>query len=86
MAQPQGEAQGYYQDGAQQQQMQYAQQPQQQQYEQKNYQQQPPPQYGSYAPQNYEATGEKQDFSQAFKLDKPKFNDWWAGVLVSSAC
>jgi hypothetical protein len=83
MANNQGEAQGYYQEGAPQQ-MQYAQQPQQQQqpYEQKNYQQQPP-QYGNYAPQNYDAVGEKQDFSQAFKLDKPKFNDWWAGLLVS---
>jgi hypothetical protein len=88
MAQPQGEAQGYYQEGA----PQYVQQPQQQQqqpYEQKNYQkqqqQQQPPQYGNYAPQNYDAGGEKQDFSQAFKLDKPKFNDWWAGLLVSFA-
>jgi len=84
MAQPQGEAQGYYQEGA----PQYAQQqPQQQPYEQKNYQQQQqqPPQYGNYAPQNYDAGGEKQDFSQAFKLDKPKFHDWWAGLLVSFA-
>lgn len=23
----------------------------------------------------------KQSFEQAFKLDKPKYNDWWAGLL-----
>jgi hypothetical protein len=77
---PRGEAQDYYQE----------QQPQS--YEQPKYGQQPP-QYGNngyapqnYAPQNYEAQGEKQDFNQAFKLDKPKWNDWWAGLLVSLRC
>ncbi|KAF2019440.1 DUF580-domain-containing protein [Aaosphaeria arxii CBS 175.79] len=25
--------------------------------------------------------GEKQNFDQAFKIQKPKFNDWWAGLL-----
>lgn len=25
----------------------------------------------------------KQTFAQAFKLDKPKYNDIWAGILVS---
>ncbi|KAF1960562.1 hypothetical protein CC80DRAFT_259574 [Byssothecium circinans] len=52
---------------------------------------QQPPQYGqNYAPpagipppngygqQNY---GEKPGFDQAFKIEKPKWNDWWAGVL-----
>jgi hypothetical protein len=43
---------------------------------------QQPPQYNmSYSPQGYEATGQKLDFSQAFKLDKPKWNDLWAGLL-----
>lgn len=23
----------------------------------------------------------KQDFEQTFKLEKPKYNDWWAGLL-----
>lgn len=82
MATNQGAAQGYYQEGAPQN-MQYEQQPQGQSYEQKNKYQQQPPNYENYAPQNYDAGGEKQDFSQAFKLDKPKFNDWWAGLLVS---
>lgn len=45
--------------------------------------QQPPPNYG----QNYGNTGPpladgKQTFDQAFKLDKPKYNDLWAGILV----
>jgi hypothetical protein len=87
-----GEAAGYYQEAPPQSQQyggdqrQYGgQQPQQQQQygmQEQNYGQ-APPQYGnnSYAPQNYEAQGEKQDFQQAFKLDKPKFNDLWAGLL-----
>lgn len=48
--------------------------------------QQPPPNYG----QNFQnpgqapmASGEgKQTFDQTFKLDKPKYNDLWAGILV----
>jgi len=71
---PRGEAQDYYQSG-----------PDAQQYDQSKYQQ-PPPQYGnnSYVSPNYAPQGEKQDFNQAFKLDKPKWNDWWAGLLVRS--
>ena len=72
MAQP-GEAQSYYQAPPA---------PQQQTHDQPKYSQQPP-QYGyNYGPQGYEAQGEKQDFQQAFKVDKPKWNDWWAGLLV----
>lgn len=26
----------------------------------------------------------KQTFNQVFKLDKPKYNDIWAGILVRS--
>ena len=47
-------------------------------------QMQQPPNYSQnpqYATGNGVA-GDKQDFSQAFKLDKPKYNDIWAGVLV----
>lgn len=48
--------------------------------------QQPPPNYG----QTFQNTGPapmasgdgKQTFDQAFKLDKPKYNDLWAGILV----
>ena len=50
------------------------------------YQQPPPPNYG----QNHQnsapgpMTGDaKQTFDQTFKLDKPKYNDLWAGILVS---
>ena len=54
--------------------------------QQKMQYQQPPPNYG----QNYNAgppppnTGDygKQTFEQTFKLDKPKYNDLWAGILV----
>ena len=84
-----GEAADYYNDGGPQQTM--PQQPSQAykgeqpppQNSQMNYTQ-PPPNYG----QNY---GQMQDFggadgkgtfNQAFKLDKPKYNDLWAGILV----
>lgn len=43
--------------------------------------QQQPPMYG----QNYAPTSGgdgKQTFEQAFKIDKPKYNDLWAGILV----
>jgi hypothetical protein len=44
---------------------------------------QQPPQYDmSYGPQGYEATGQKMDFNQAFKVAKPKWNDLWAGLLL----
>ena len=49
--------------------------------------QQPPPNYN----QNYQnprpppmtSADGKQTFDQTFKLDKPKYNDLWAGILVS---
>ncbi|KAI9671034.1 MAG: putative choline transporter, neither null mutation nor overexpression affects choline transport [Alyxoria varia] len=63
-------AQNYYEHGPPPQQPQYQQNPQQ-----------PPPNYG----QNYGPSGgkheEKGSFDQAFKLDKPKYNDLWAGIL-----
>ncbi|KAL8865491.1 MAG: hypothetical protein Q9174_006856, partial [Haloplaca sp. 1 TL-2023] len=76
-----GEADSYYSGG--QAPMQYP--PPQQPYQQPQYQQ-PPPNYG----QNYQNNGPpqapmggdgKQTFDQAFKLDKPKYNDLWAGIL-----
>lgn len=61
--------------------------PQMQYPPQPNYQQ-PPPNYG----QNYNAgpppqapmagADGKQTYDQVFKLEKPKYNDLWAGVLV----
>ena len=91
-----GAADSYYNEGAgNPNQMQYVPPPQQQMqyppqaagngYEPKY--QQPPPNYG----QDFQNTGAppigpggKQTFDQAFKLDKPKFNDLWAGILVRS--
>ena len=52
--------------------------------------QQPPPNYG----QNFQSSGPppmtgvdgKQSFDQAFKLESPKYNDLWAGILVIRPC
>ncbi|KAF4119355.1 Plasma-membrane choline transporter [Geosmithia morbida] len=47
----------------------------------------PPPQQ-NFAPQpTYRAeTGEKQGFEQTFKIDKPRWNDLWAGILFLLFC
>lgn len=71
-----GEAQGYY-NGQQQQQQPY-QQYQQPGYEQQQQQQMPPP--PNYGQQNQYGDG-KQDFQQTFKVERPKWNDLWAGIL-----
>ena len=69
----------------------YQQQQQPQQGYNQNYQQPPyPPQNGHQVPPNPNAGfngefDEKNDFEQQFKIDKPKWNDWWAGVLVCEA-
>jgi len=66
----------------------YQQQQQPQQGYNQNYQQPPyPPQNGHQVPPNPNAGfngefDEKNDFEQQFKIDKPKWNDWWAGVLL----
>ena len=65
--------------------------PQNQQYQNQNPQyapeakyNQPPPQYGpNYGGQDPASYGEKPTFNQAFKIEKPKLNDLWAGILVS---
>lgn len=65
---------------------------QQQNYQQQDYQQphqngqgysQPPPNYGQNFNPRPEMNGydNKPTFEQAFKIDKPKYNDWWAGLL-----
>lgn len=59
--------------------------------EQQPQQQQPPQQYreskSGYAPPTYGQnfnSDSKQDFAQTFKIEKPKLNDLWAGILVQS--
>ena len=93
----QGEAAGYYTGAPQQPQQAYYQGQQYGQQPPMNYSQQPP-QYGNnyvppqgppppqhpqqqngYAETNY---GEKPNFDQAFKIERPKYNDWWAGLLL----
>ena len=92
MATKHGEADSYYNDPAGGQQMQYSTQtppntdqgePQELQY------QGPPPDYSQNSrtgppPQSVMAApGDgKQTFDQAFKVEKPKYNDLWAGTLV----
>ncbi|KAI4171323.1 MAG: hypothetical protein LQ346_008754 [Caloplaca aetnensis] len=90
MAQHGGAADSYYNAGGGPPPMQYQQgQQQQPQYPppQKGAYQQPPPNYG----QNYQAGAPpgpmaggdgKQTFEQAFKIDKPNYNDLWAGILL----
>lgn len=73
-------------------QMNYQQQPyqnggQQQQHRNGQIYAQPPPSYSYGEPfnpqQNMAAHGdEKPTFEQAFKIDKPKYNDIWAGILL----
>lgn len=38
-----------------------------------------PQQQNGYAPMDY---AEKPTFDQAFKVERPKYNDWWAGLLL----
>lgn len=77
-----GAADGYYNNGPPQAQFNQNngyQGPNQQKY------QQGPPNYGQDFQQNNgipQGDG-KQTFAQAFKLDKPKYNDIWAGILVN---
>lgn len=44
---------------------------------------QSPPSYGQDFQQTVALTADgKQTFDQVFKLDRPKYNDVWAGILV----
>jgi hypothetical protein len=71
MAQPQGEAVGYYNNEPQ-----PGYQPQQPQEVKTGF---APPTYG----QDFNMTQDnKQTFEQTFKVEKPKLNDLWAGILV----
>lgn len=42
----------------------------------------PPPPYSFNPPQAHD---EKYSFDDAFKIEKPKYHDWWAGILVSAS-
>lgn len=75
---------GYQQGNYQQQQPQYNQDPNAQYNQQ--YPPQPPPGYGKQNESGFQQ-GEKQDFSQAFSITKPKYNDIWAALLfVATFC
>jgi hypothetical protein len=45
----------------------------------------PPPDYG-YQPPNYDPNGGKLGFQETFKVEKPKWNDLWAGILFLIVC
>lgn len=92
MAPQGGAADSYYNAGGAPPPMQYQQGPQSYQVPQypppqNGEYQQPPPNYGqnyqNATPSTLPAGGDgKQTFAQAFKIDKPKYNDLWAGILV----
>ncbi|UNI13916.1 Putative choline transporter, neither null mutation nor overexpression affects choline transport [Purpureocillium takamizusanense] len=57
-------------------------------YDQQQPQQQPQQGYGAPPPYSFnppQANDEKYGFDQAFKVEKPKYNDWWAGLLFLAA-
>ncbi|KAG9244898.1 putative DUF580 domain protein Pns1 [Calycina marina] len=88
-----GQADSYYQQGQQDYNMQQPQQSYQQNGYQQNGQQDgqqnyqsngPQPQYEQGPPQYSQpdyGSGQKQDYTQTFKIAKPKFNDLWAAIL-----
>ncbi|KAK8075921.1 Protein pns1 [Apiospora phragmitis] len=80
---PSGQANGYYNQPPPQQQGYYQQQPPQQPYgQQQPPYGQPPPQQQAYATDGHE----KMTFDQTFKVEKPKWNDLWAGILFLLVC
>jgi len=46
------------------------------------YPQQPPQYSQTYDANSYDPNGEKVGFNQAFRIEKPRWNDLWAGILV----
>jgi hypothetical protein len=85
-----GEAQDYYNNDNRGYQMQPPQQEGQQNYPppqgmppQQNGGMPPPPSYNGNM--NY-SPDQKPDFNQAFKVEKPKWNDLWAGLLFLAVC
>ncbi|KAI9678494.1 MAG: putative choline transporter, neither null mutation nor overexpression affects choline transport [Trizodia sp. TS-e1964] len=80
-----GASDAYFSDGQQQQQQQRYLQQQRQDQERPGYQQKPPD-YGQNfdGPGNYPppVPGNKQTFDQTFAIQKPKWNDLWAGILL----
>jgi hypothetical protein len=78
--QPRGEAADYYQSQAGYSANQPYQNSQQGVESENKYTQQPP----SYGYQNGMPQDQKPTFDQAFNIDKPKWNDLWAGLLVGA--
>ncbi|MCJ1478214.1 putative choline transporter, neither null mutation nor overexpression affects choline transport [Lambiella insularis] len=77
-----GESNDYYGQGRQ---SQYPMQDQGGYQQNQNGYQQAPPNYSQGNGQKFGAQGNldsKQDFNQAFKIDRPKWNDLWAGILL----
>ena len=57
--------------------------PQYQMQNPQNESQQQPPEYGqNHGPNGQAVYGEKPTFEQAFTIERPKWNDLWAGMLV----
>ncbi|KAF2455049.1 plasma-membrane choline transporter-domain-containing protein [Lineolata rhizophorae] len=88
-----GEASSYYNAGSQQPNYQYQQsQPNYGQYPPPQHGGDDPAKYGQeppqydhqgYGPYGYQPEGEKHSFDETFRIEKPKWNDLWAGILVS---
>lgn len=79
-----GEADGYY--NQQPEQRGYAMQQGQGQEQQQQQYSQPPPDYRqNYTPHGFD-NGEKPSYDQAFKIEGPKWNDIWAGLLFLAVC
>jgi hypothetical protein len=70
----------------QQQQQQYQQQQQQPQQQYYNQGPPPPPDYGYIPPSHNPQGGDKLTFNQTFEVEKPKWNDLWAGILFIAVC
>lgn len=73
-------SQNYYNNGNQP--MQYQQPQQGYGFDQQQQYSQAPPNYNVNGNYSQPPHGEKQSFEQAFKLEKPKYNDLWAGILL----
>lgn len=76
-----GQAASYYNQGQPQYQPQYQQPYQQQQPTGQPYGEPPPQYYGPAKQHEFDPSAGNPTFGQVFKVDKPKYNDLWAGLL-----
>ena len=81
----QWDQQQYYQQQPPPPQASYAYQGPPQDYQQQQPPPPPPPANGYGQPGPHDEYNEKPSFEQTFKVDKPKWNDKWAGILVRFA-